>query len=66
MTLKKQKKTREKISGHTKKISSNQNPTNLKCPMSRSAHFTMHDAHYFVQLAKDFKPKSKTMHCAAL
>jgi len=30
----------------------------------RSAHFTIHDAHYFMQLAKDFKAKSKTIHCS--
>ncbi len=77
ITLKKGKKNQRKNLWSYKKISSNQNPTNLKCPMSRadhdrrglnqflkkhqSAHFTMHDAHYFMQLAKDFKAKSKRM-----
>lgn len=38
ITLKKGKKNQRKNLWSYKKISSNQNPTNLKCPMSRADH----------------------------
>ena len=38
ITLKKGKKNQRKNLWSYKKISSNKNPTNLKCPMSRSGH----------------------------
>ncbi len=57
ITLKKGKKNQRKNLCPYKKISSNQNPTNLKYPMSRSDH-------YLMQLDKDLKAKSKTISCA--